>query len=878
MFKRNIFKMVCGIFLGVSSLFAANLQSNYSVAVELARAEKVDSLVKRINELQEYIKIYIYNTGDLAPTKAKINTYSQVLGSAAWQNYDGNSLTLDFSKPSSVIFGNLFTVQPSNEVLAFLTHSSDLNPLANIDKNKYAITIPFSATLSSFLKATEKLKKNNKVEISQKEPIDTSKTWYKPNGYGGYDIYAYDSTVAKWQQYGSMGFDKEGGFGNNSNIVVKSINTLGSMPAIAGSKAYVSKGSKASEYVYDGEKWVTSSSASTSGNTTILEMATTGIDEEVDGSQASASDPYNGVKSTFAGTKRFTKKGGKGGGYWHDNNNNFIVVSKMADLVAIANLRNYTIAFLPNISGDRVHVLQKINNRWWYIADNYNDVVLNMDNAKYQKYCGSNCRVFDKANKQYFKFNGVHAWNSINSDETRNYIVSLTFGTRKNFPAPLKSTTAYYTLDNDCSSSTCNGSKNTAYYAGLKVNNMFAFYYFPGAKKASNYLTDAIPRDTIFDMYSKKDQISILKSTSELFARDEDSKYRPIYRKLDDDTFYSKMGVKIPDELVDKNKKVHLPRDPYSASNVVISSNSINFGSNLDDFDGWEDAPNFAKVILNGRIYTHVKNDHYDFWTTATLKSSSLTLKDLVPDNSTIYGISRLTVPRIPNDKVKVYTMQLCKEDRSCPKSNPKEPRYTSNGVFPKSDFKNRYKWFYSSKIDSRIINNLLDNPCIQKSFKASKLTASKIMTIDLSKNECYVQYPAKTLIDLGQINSPNQSCGTGAKNVKVRIQSNGTVKLDYQLFVNNGHKLDYQRTMYISKGQVKTNESQTKKLFFALGEASRIKFDNSGNVGKLYIGANCKYSPYYNQWEEIPLKYCDQDSRLKPIGNTICEYRESFY
>ena len=74
--------LLCMLLLApcVTSL-QANENTNYSVAVELARAKKIDLLVEKINELNNAFKLYVYNTGDTNADITKINIWSGNLNS-----------------------------------------------------------------------------------------------------------------------------------------------------------------------------------------------------------------------------------------------------------------------------------------------------------------------------------------------------------------------------------------------------------------------------------------------------------------------------------------------------------------------------------------------------------------------------------------------------------------------------------------------------------------------------------------------------------------------------------------------------------------------------------------------------------------------------
>lgn len=662
----------------------ANEQSNYSVAVELARAEKVDALVSKTNSLKEYLQLYSFNTGDSSPTISEMNNYAGLgLGVSAWSNYDGNQMTLTLNGTNSLTFGGLFTNTPSAEVLNFVSNSSNLDPLANFDTLTYDLTLPFSAKLSSFLKATIDLESNPNVEISTTEPTNIAKTWYKPNGNGGYDIYGYNGAENEWQLYGSVGFGAEGGTGITSDIVVKSVSELDSIPAATGNKAYVSDGTKATEYIYDGDKWVKSAAESSgglfNGDGTILEMATTLLSYS-GGSIATTSDAYSsGLKNVYNGAKDFTKKDNtSGNGYWIDSTNTFIVGATLAD-ISTNNWANGTHAYLPKDDLSSVNVLKKTSGRWWFIADGLNDVVLNYNEAK-------TTGVWDRKNNEYFRFSAsTNFWYSTNSSGSNNNVSRLTssMNGRSAFTS-LNSSTVYYLLNSDCTSTTCNGSSGNGYFGGKTKDSMKIFYYATSGKRKNN-LIDATPRTSIPDIYNNGDEVSLYNNN--IYIKRKDTRSRTVYYNATNGYYYTKNSVIIPTVLAPRyGTSVNLPPN-YDASTVSFSGSYIIMSSRTYATN-WNDAPNGAAARIGSTNYVHRFGSGLDFWTNNSSGDGQQSASEIFTRGS------RSNLPNITHSL------------NALTKSIGSESRYTSSGVVSTIDG-SFYQWFYSnSGIRTR---NLLD-------------------------------------------------------------------------------------------------------------------------------------------------------------------------
>ena len=504
--------LLCMLLLApcVTSL-QANENTNYSVAVELARAKKIDLLVEKINELNNAFKLYVYNTGDTNADITKINIWSGNLNDVSWQNYDKDQLTLIHNEKSST-FGNLFTQEPSKEVLSFLLNSNSISPLSSVDKVSFSLTIPHDNKFMSFYKYTKDLEETSTVEISDTPPTDKSKIWYKPDGRGGYEILSWSDKEGKWVSYGKIGFDVNGSEASNNNIVVKSIDELNTIPSTSGLRAYVSEGGKATEYIYDGEKWVKATNESSgglfNGDSSILELATSLI-SKAGGSIASVSDAYlSGHKNIFTGVIELTKKDNSTtNGYWTDKDGKYVIGSTMADI----NTHGWpdgTTAYLPKSNKTSVDVLRKINGQWFFIADGYTDIARNMNEAKAYS-------VWNKKDGEYFRYSALDYWYSTNTSGTRDNQTELTGSSngRAVFsPSPL--TKKYLSVVNDCTVDNCNGTDSTNYYAGNTIDGMYAYYYAATSPKNKNSLTDAIPVASVVEAYSKEGSAHILTSNS----------------------------------------------------------------------------------------------------------------------------------------------------------------------------------------------------------------------------------------------------------------------------------------------------------------------------------------------------------------------------
>uniref|UniRef100_UPI002B245C85 hypothetical protein n=1 Tax=Aliarcobacter butzleri TaxID=28197 RepID=UPI002B245C85 len=692
---KRIILCIC-LFGTFCTLAAATEHSNYSVAVELARAKKVDLLVERINELNSAFKLYVYNTGDINANITKINQWNGNLNSTSWENYDKKTLLFSHNE-RNVTFSTLFSSEPSKEVLSFLLNSSNITPLSTIDSVNYSITIPHDNQFMSFYKYTKELTNNPNVVISPTAPNDKTKIWYKPDGNGGYEIFGWSDTEGKWISYGKIGFNSNGSGSSNNNIVVKSMDELNSIPATSGLKAYVSDGGIATEYIYDGEKWVSTGNSSTgglfNGDATILDLATSLINKS-GGSIATVSDPFSsGTKNFFSGVKEFIKKDNSStNGYWVDSTNSYIVGSVMADITT-QSWQNGTIAYLPKSNKTSVDVLKRINSSWVYISDGYVETVQNMNEAK-------NYLVWDKRNNEYFKYFNTDFWASTSSTGTLNNITRLSSNNRgRDIFTSLTSNTKYHTLNNDCTLLNCNGEESNNFYAGEKIDGMFTFYFSLNGKRKNN-LIDAQPVSSFPDLYDKNLEAGLINGV--VYLKDKDNNGKVCYKDTNDN-YYTKSGVKIPTGN-------NIP--PSKTCSTAAYNGSYIILDNRTQATDWVLAPNGAGASILNTNYTYRVGSGLDFWTNNNSGDGQSSATEIFTKGA------RNSFPNV------THTINALTK-------NVDTPNYTTTGVVSSID--NTFKqWFYSNS--GTRINNLLDNPC-------TTLPISENWLADFSNSRCKRDY-----------------------------------------------------------------------------------------------------------------------------------------
>jgi hypothetical protein len=261
----------------------------------------------------------------------------------------------------------------------------------------------------------------------------------------------------------------------------------------------------------------------------------------------------------------------------------------------------------------------------------------------------------------------------------------------------LISDATYYTTESDCTSLNCNGVSGTNFYAGIKEDNLYVYYYSASGKRNNN-LIDAVPRLSISSIYDNDDACGIYQSR--IYCKTQDTRGRDIYQR-DDGYYFAKSSAQIPISIAPQNGEANLPPD-YDASVISIASDYIN-ANKAQKATNWIDAPDRAKMRFNSKVYTHFTNgggDDYWIDNSSGRQSSATTL---------FSREGRASVPTITNSNLKTYTLSLCTGNPSCGKGDYSEPRYTDSGVSSDDStyFLNFNQWFYSTT--GTIVNNLLD-------------------------------------------------------------------------------------------------------------------------------------------------------------------------
>ena len=685
--KKTIFKSLSLLALITINSYAV---TGESTILEQVRAEKVEDFKSNITSIKDRLNNFILNTADLTITRKEMQEFDN-LPYFFFNNFEGTSCSNNGTYCNAqtgtdginisitdrdASFSNVLGTSPNTFVVQSFLQSTD-NARTVTSSNGYTAKYPFDTKTRNFIDLIRKIEVIPTAYIGITAPSDTSKTWYLPNGNGGFELKRYNSSTGIWDSIGSTGTD------GTSSVQANSEAELFQIPCLKNDKGYVIQEGKGAEYICSSDgSWNTVSTGTLNGlfngDSSIYAMATSLIGK-AGGSIATASDPFStGTKFVFSGAKNFTKKDNSSTkGYWIDSTNTFIVGSSLAD-ISTQSWADGSYAYIPNSSGS-VHLLKRINNKWIFVADGYSDVVQSFPDMLTQQ-------IWDKKNNQYFKYSN-YVWYSTTLTGTNDNVSALTSSNSgRNVFSP-SSLTTYYTLVNDCTDLTCNGTIANTYFSGITKDNMYTFYYSTNGKRKNN-LIDAQTFSSLLNLYQSiaDPSTGLVTSTGKVYSRSLDSNGNEIYMDMSNNTYYTGYGIAVPSNLV-VGGIVQFP-----SLTPVVKGENASFSGNYLQLPTWEavtdwtNAPSGASATANGKSWIKQITGIYGRWlsTDNAIQITKGSRTNLVnPLGSTMVNLTRI-----------VGT----------------EPNYTTSGV-PYSANTNFLQWFYSSS-GSRV-NSLLDNPCV---------------------------------------------------------------------------------------------------------------------------------------------------------------------
>lgn len=712
--------------------------ADYSTALDEARAKQMADYKEKESAIFARIENRILQTSNFNLTRSDVQqgwglpyTYfnnfekqscSNSGGLCIGNTGNGINISVDLTKQQIVLSNSLgLNANSANKEL----YSNERNNEILIDSNFNAIK-PFTISLSNMYELYKEIVVDPNNTISVDTPSDTSKMWYKPNGYGGYNIFAYKDGV--WTKIGSTS-------GEGKNIVhVKTEDELKRIPCAISNFGYVGDGDVANSYICNAEgQWEKLSTGGGEGGLFNGDAAIPSLAYDLISKAGGSIATSSAVNGEFGGAKDFTKKDNSvTGGYWVDSTNMFVVGKNLASLRTqtwALNAIGYT-----SKTKTSVYVLKRMNVngtvRWVYLADGYDQVATMFNDIENDE----GGFVYDTVNAKFFYRNGS-VWYSTDSK------IQLTENGRTSFSL-INSGYTYLTNVNDCTALTCNGSTATGYYAGSKQDNMYVFYSATAGNRLNN-LIDAKPRNSIAEMYDNEDIASLYNNA--VYFKDTDTRDRLCYKRSDG-VYYTKGGNAIPTSFMVSGKP-NMP--PAKTCSDASWSGTYLVLNNRTQATDWSDAPHGVGANIGGVNYMHLLGSGKDFWTNNGSGDGQQNATEIFTKGS--------------RSQLPLVTKSLT----ALTKNVGTEARYTTNGVVASID--NSFKqWWYSvtgtrknnlmdAKIAKNFYNDINAGTHIVNAISGKRLTDGKVW----GTHEVFNNY------DLGKALETTLYCSNGSLYVK---------------------------------------------------------------------------------------------------------------
>ena len=228
------------------------------------RAKSVSEFKDNRNAVFERVDAYILRTGDLSITRADIQKYYG-LTHHFWDNFAKEECDVDTrdrcvessnkgmklyfdSVAKKITLKNVLGSNPNTYVQQRYKNESnkEIDIASNNDTSKV-----LSIAAGSFVNTVKNILSNPSNVVSATPPSDTTKIWYKPDGYGNLELYKYKN--GKWNF-----------LGDKSRVFVNDATELEEItPCVIGVEAFVTtKNDKIDNYICNASsKWSKSSSS-----------------------------------------------------------------------------------------------------------------------------------------------------------------------------------------------------------------------------------------------------------------------------------------------------------------------------------------------------------------------------------------------------------------------------------------------------------------------------------------------------------------------------------------------------------------------------------------------------------------------------------------
>ena len=219
------------------------------IALEISRSKNIDLAIKRVNNIYDYINLYIMQTA-LVPADYSelIAKYPNIVN----KGYTSSNL-IDFSISSNIVtFTNIVPTNITGLTKQLYINNSNLNANAIVNTSTLNIAIGLETSTRKFISKNDLIIANDASHVISIQDnaiacanvAHVGNMWYRPDGYGKYFIYTctYTGVIFQREYIGNR---------IDMSLYRNTVSELNSIKALDGTKAYIKNGpGTVNEYIY----------------------------------------------------------------------------------------------------------------------------------------------------------------------------------------------------------------------------------------------------------------------------------------------------------------------------------------------------------------------------------------------------------------------------------------------------------------------------------------------------------------------------------------------------------------------------------------------------------------------------------------------------
>lgn len=700
---------------------------SFALTTEEYYNEYINNYIKKEQNIVDYVKQYIYATGDYNVTRNKLSVYYSI-DKGVFKNL--NSEECSVSNNGFCDDTNTGISVNLDNNLYILTLKNHFNQLNDVLSTKLIYSYKNSPYLpSEFLLSDNDLKivldptivkyittvkdiQSYDIYLNTTKPTDTAtNVWIKPNNNAILSVYLKDlnnnwfhaTDLDKYTLDFNIKINKSLSF--DINLIVLPDNAIISF--------YTDDGKSLESYISKDKKWYPLTTKSSfdiwTGDSEIYQLACVIFNKPSKSlANVGIKDPYIVDPQTFTKYDDFLN------GYW--NSNNYYIVDLYTTLTTL-NFKAIkgSIGYICSVDGTKYDVLYDLKgtgNSWYYLSKDIGSLSYYNSKKSTEKYVITWDLINSRDNSLKLLFSGTTTsandtvWYSKFLYDINNSVINEKYqfsssNLSRNVFTSLKNDVYYLTSVSDCNNkANCNGSDKYT-HSGWKIDDLYVWIY------DGNMLIDAYPVDHPNKMYNTLESgknAYLLTTNNKIYLKDTDNNGNIVYKEKGTTNFITAKNDIVPIMYLFNNK----PSFPKKILGDISTSNDLDIsGSNViyvNDKLVLNDKIQMVNwnININDNVIVSINGNSGDFIFKIN-KSKGYWVNNTIKQYLT--SDTRDYLPLITDNDYEYLTLQV-----GCLKNSltdiEKVCRYTNSGL--KDDIETEfYVWYYGNT--NKSVNNLID-------------------------------------------------------------------------------------------------------------------------------------------------------------------------